>query len=251
MKEKSPEEIFVKELERLFLAAKEKDEFEYVCALMNFSGMGDARALSHIYESQELLFQVSEQIKAAKNLHEATRFFLLLYCHIFEMDEFYNIIGNMLRITLGERYGVLLYNSPTIKPELKPANKIDKLASLAKKAKFELLTDTVYSLYSSPLRNSFFHSSYSLSGDNYHIVSGKNFKINGVMTPMASIRDYVIPMTQSTVNMGGNFFNILNQARLSYKENKTVIGRLQPDGVKIEIMGHPENGLSGFRTINE
>ncbi|MFD2696868.1 hypothetical protein ACFSQ0_02595 [Mesonia sediminis] len=251
MTKELPYQIFIRESERLFKEAKSKDEFEYVCALINFNGMGDPRALSHIHESRDLFFQMVELIEKSENKHEQIRLLLLLYCHIFEMDEFYNIIGNMLRITLGERYGVMLYNSPTSTTELKPANKLDKLKSLAKKAGFELLIDTIKSLYSSPLRNSFFHSSYSLSGDDYFIVSGKELKINGMSKRMVSLRDYILPLTQSTVNIAGHFFNLLRSSRLEYKENKIVIGRLEPNGVKIEILGHPERGLSGFQTVIE
>lgn len=251
MTDELPFEIFIRESERLFETAKSKDEFEYVCALINFNEMGDPRALSHIHESRDLFFQMVKLIEKFDNRHEQIRLLLLLYCHIFEMDEFYNIIGNMLRISLGERYGVMLYNSPALTTELKPANKLDKLKTLAKKAGFELLIDTIKSLYSSPLRNSFFHSSYSLSGDDYYIVSGKELKIDGLSKRVVSLREYILPLTQSTVNMAGHFFNLLRSSRLDYKENKIVIGRLEPKGVKIEIMGHPERGLSGFQTVIE
>lgn len=251
MTNKLPYEIFIQEIERLFETAKKKDEFEYVCALMNFTGMGDVRALSHIHESRDLFFQMVELIDKSENKHEQIRLLLILYCHIFEMDEFYNILGNMLRICCGERYCVLLYNSPTLPRELNPSNKFDKLESLSKKAGFELLINTIRELYSSPLRNSFFHSSYSLSGDNFYVVSGKELQENGITKRAVSLREYILPLTQSTVNIAGHFFNLLRSSSLDYKENKIVTGRLEPNGVKIEIMGHPEKGLSGFQTITE
>ena len=251
MTDELPFEIFIRETERLFETAKSKDEFEYVCALINFNGIGDPRALSHIHESRDLFFQMVELIEKSDNKHEQIRLLLLLYCHIFEMDEFYNIIGNMLRICLGERYGVMLYNSPTLARELNPSSKLEKLESLSKKAGFELLIDTIRNLYSSPLRNSFFHSSYSLGGDNFYVVSGRELKVNGMTKSVVSLGDYILPITHSTVNIAGHFFNLLRSSRLDYKENKIVIGRLEPNGVKIEIMGHYERGLSGFQTIKE
>ncbi len=251
MKNELPHEIFTRELKRLFKSAKKKDEFEYICCLINFKGIGDPRALSHIYESKDLILQMVDLIERTKNNHEQIRLLLLLYCHIFEMDELYNILGNMLRVSLGERYRPMLYNSPTINPALKPVNKLDKLQSLAKKAGFELLIKTIQKLYSSPLRNSFFHSSYSLTGDNYFIVSGKDLKIAGVSKRVASLQKDILPITQSTVNIAGNFFNVLRSASLEYKENKVVIGRLEPEGIEIEIIGHPEKGLSGFQTTGK
>lgn len=253
-----PEDIFKTELIRLFAKAKEVDEFEYVCALINFNGMGDSRALSHIHESNALLNQITDIIKQTKDIHNATRLFLLLYCHILEMDEFYNIIGNMLRITKGERYAVNLYNSKipsttkpnASKPALKPAGKIDKLKSLAKETGFEKLTDVISGLYSSPLRNAFFHSSYSLSEDNFYVISGEGFKFsNGTTTTCVSIKNYILPKTQSTVNMAGTFMNVFHQAPLEYKSNKTVTARLQPGGINVEIQGDPNLGLTGFKTI--
>ena len=249
MKDKLPFEIFIQEVERLFETAKKRDEFEYVCALINFNLMGNVRALSHIHESRDLFFQMVELIDKCDNKHGQIRLLLLLYCHIFEMDEFYNIIGNMMRICDGERYGVMLYNSQTLKKELNPSNKFDKLESLSKKTGFTLLINTLRNLYSNHLRNSFFHSSYSLSDDNFYVISGKELEVNGVKERMVSLRDYILPLTQSTVNVAGHFFNLLRSSRLDYMENKIVTGRLEANGVKIEIIGHPERGLSGFQTI--
>ena len=251
MIDKLPVEIFIKEAERLFKTAKSKDEFEYVCTLANINGLGlgNTRAFNHIHESKDLFFQMVELIEKSENKHEQIRLLLFLYCHIFEMDELYNIIGNMLRISIGERYGVMLYNSPSLLTNLKPVNKLDKLQSLAKKSGFEFLIDTVKSLYSSPLRNSFFHSSYSLSGDDFYIVSGQELKINGLSKKVVSISEYILPLTQSTVNIAGQFFNLLRKSRLEYRENKIVTGRLEPKGVRIEIIGHPIKGLLGFQTV--
>lgn len=251
MKMKEPEDIFKNELERLFKKAKEIDEFEYVCALLNFKGMGDPRALSHLNESFELLFQITELIPKQTTNQDQIRLFLLLYCHIFEMDEFYNVIGNMLRITQGERYTSMLYNSPTISRELKPTHKMDKLKSIANNAGFTDLTDVIARLYLSPLRNSFFHSSYSLTERDYYIVAGNGFKIEGIITKSASLKDYILPLTQSTVNMAGHFFNSLNLSRLEYRNNKIINGRLQPGGIELEILGHPDYGLRGFRSLKK
>lgn len=244
-----PEDIFKNELERLFQKAKETDEFEYICGLLNFKGIGDARALSHLNESFELLMQITELIPKQNTIQDQLRLLLLLYCHIFEMDEFYNIIGNMIRITQGERSAIMLYNSPTISPDLKPTNKIDKLKSIAKKAGFKDLTDVIAKLYSSPLRNSFFHSSYSLTNKDYYIVSGTGFNIEGLITKSASLKEYILPITYSTVNIAGIFFNTLTSSRLDYKNNKIITGRLQPGGVEIEILGDPDYGLRGFRSL--
>lgn len=247
---KTTENDIIAELSRLFLQAKETDEFEYISTLINFSGIGDARALDHILESKDLIIEFSELVTKASSLHSALRLLLILYSHVFEMDELYNIIGNMIRVTKGERFAFKLYNSPRLTVDLKPANKIDKLKSLAIGTGYENLIENLASLYSSPLRNAIFHSSYSLSENDFYITSGKQFKFGNVITSHAEINSFVLPLTQSTVNVAGNFFNLFFQSRWNYKEDKIITGRLQPEGVKIEIIGDELHGLKGWKTIN-
>ena len=265
------EKTFISELLRLFAQAKQVDEFEFISVLMNWNGSGNSRALSHIHESQDLIKQVlalmdrpmrkPSRIAVLLRLfrkrlpddlpsgYAQLRMLLLLYCHIFEMDDFYNILGNLLRVTQGERYAINLYNAPNTTPALKPSNKLDKLESLAKTAGYPKLITALRALYSSPLRNAFFHSSYSLSEGDFIIVRGKPFIFDNVQTQAASIRDYVAPMVTATTNIASAFFYYYQRERLQYTSNKKVQGRVGPGGVMInvEIQGHPKYGLTGFR----
>src|SRR4051812_24240248 len=92
----------IEELHRLFKTAQKFDEGEFIQVLIGFNGMGDQRALTHLHESREFIKDIKSLMQANQNKHSRTRLALLLYCHIFEMDELYNILGNLLRISMGQ-----------------------------------------------------------------------------------------------------------------------------------------------------
>ena len=84
------------ELKRLFQTAQTIDEFEFINVLIGYNGMGDQRVLTHLYESRAFIDDIKSLIQNSSNKHTKTRLGLLLYCHIFEMNELYNILGNLL-----------------------------------------------------------------------------------------------------------------------------------------------------------
>jgi hypothetical protein len=244
------DEGLITELNRLFQAAKKIDEFEFVSTLISYNGMGDPRLLTHLYESRNLVADIKGQMFAKADKNSKTRLGLLLYCHIFEMDELFNVIGNLLRIALGQGFRFIpdLYNKHG-NQELTPTDKIDRLKELATECRFDDLILGLQELYSSRIRNAFFHSSYSLVDDNFCIVKGDGVKIENVIYNTLSIDKYLLPKINSSIGFIERFFSLIDENKRSYKENKVIEGNF-PDKQKIVVLGHPTSGLIGFQTMN-
>jgi tetratricopeptide (TPR) repeat protein len=237
------------ELFRLFQTAKKVDEFEFVNVLIGFNGMGDQRALTHLYESRAFIKDIKALIEANQNKHSKTRLALLLYGHIFEMDELYNILGNLLRISSGQglKYVPDLYNRQN-KEELTPTEKFSELSQLAEQCHFRELVNGINELYLNRVRNAFFHSAYSLIEDDFCIVKGRGIKIGHSLHNVLSIDDFLIPKINSAITFIENFFDCIDKNKLSYRENKLVQGRL-PNLQPVVILGDTIKGLIGFQSL--
>jgi tetratricopeptide (TPR) repeat protein len=236
------------ELSRLFEFTKKSDEFEFINVLIGFSGMGDQRALTHLHESREYIKDMVVRYQAEDNIFSRTRLGLHIYCHIFEMDELYNIIGNLLRISSNQklRYIPNLYSRNEVL--LTPTDKIDRIGDIAPQSHFEYLTELIQELYRNNLRNSFVHSAYSLLNDDYHIVRGKGVKIGNKEYHTLKIKEYILPLVDNTIVFIESFFNIINEHKLSYKANRVIEARM-PEPQPVMVLGDPNTGLIGFQTF--
>lgn len=240
--------ILLEELKRLFATAIKFDEFEFVNVLIGYNGMGDQRALTHLYESRAYIADMKNQMSSTPNLHTKTRLALHIYCHLFEMDELYNILGNLLRIAIGQklRYLPELYSG---REELMtPTEKFVKLKDLAEQCRFEEFLRGLEDLYSNKIRNAFLHSAYSLIDDDFCIVKGDGIKIGGSSHQSVSIENYLMPLITSAINFIDTLFGLIDENKLSYRANKIVQARM-PELQPVVILGDAEKGLIGFQTF--
>ena len=68
----------------LFLAAKQKDEFEFVSTLINYRGMGHKMGNSNLYEWFNAIEYYQTLFNAADTQEKKTRIGLLIYSAFFE-----------------------------------------------------------------------------------------------------------------------------------------------------------------------
>lgn len=239
----------LEELNRLFHTAKKFEEAEFIQVLIGFNGIGDQRAITHLYESREFIKDIKSLIEGSQNKHCKTRLLLLLYCHIFEMDELYNIIGNLLRISIGQgnRYIPDLYNKHN-EENLTPTEKFSLLESLANQSRFEELINGIKRLYNNKIRNSFFHSSYSLIEDDFCIVKGEGIRVGNTFHNIISIDNFLIPLILSSINFIERFFQLIDESKLQYKSNKLIQARFSTLQ-NIMVLGDPIKGLFGFQSV--
>ncbi|MEJ0055741.1 MAG: hypothetical protein WDN75_08875 [Bacteroidota bacterium] len=92
------------------------------------------------------------------------------------------------------------------------------------------------------IRNSFYHSDYSLSDGEYRIQNSD--PIDGVGYSF-DVETYLYPKIKNVLSFFENFRRLYLNAFASYKEDKEIAG-LFPNPVKINVLGS-KDGLRGFR----
>lgn len=144
------------------------DLLEKICR----NGLHDKFVLQESKEFLGLIEYISDNIEPSKKV---ARLMLMLYCHITEMDEFYNTIINLLWISNGFRFypnplSVEVLEKNLSDDELKklkiqrndksltkPVSKVELIVILSKKAKVNEIGNLFSDLIDNSLRNSFYH----------------------------------------------------------------------------------------------
>ena len=117
-------DIYTKLLDPLFKTAQDKDEFEFCCTIMRIRGL-ESPGWDPLTESFALIDQFLSLVKAPIDSTLRLRILLFIYCHITEIDDVYNVLANLGRVCLGERYSF----NPFL-PALHPSGKAVKNPSL-------------------------------------------------------------------------------------------------------------------------
>lgn len=226
----------IEELRALFKEAKEKDEFEFVLTLINYRGMGTPKLMSNLYEW-------FEAIEFYKNLYyshtgkEKTRIAALLYSTFFENSDFYNIIGSLCRNKQGFKGSSYLFWK---------TKKYERLLGVGEKQEylFELLHDAnkhqIINFFEGhhykQIRNTFFHSAYALSDEEYILHESDPIIIEGIGKYSFNVEDFLIPKDNNIITFFDEFKNLYLNSFADYTENKEVVGNF-PTPSKIIILG--------------
>lgn len=169
-------------LDQAFMKAKEKCEFEFLLTLFRVRGIdntGIGDAYQTTLRSIPLLFEVhnrTESFEAVRTLQ------LWIYGHIIEASEPYEIICNLVNVSLGERFGSQFYpyKKGTSRPE-SPSTKIKRIEKSSIKAGIPEVVTPLKEIWDRNLRNGIFHSDYILHFGDVH-TRGKKYTHEEIMT---------------------------------------------------------------------
>lgn len=146
----------------LFEKAKNTCEFEFILTLLRVRGLSDPGW--DPFESSKQIFKgLSKVEKKINDFYIFRHLNLLLYAHIVEASEPYEILANMIRICEGKRYHI--DNFPVKGKYLRPQSPSEKIRKLESMASNINMIDSVFPLndvFDRDLRNAIFHSDYSL-----------------------------------------------------------------------------------------
>lgn len=235
----------IKELTELFEEAKDRVEFEFVQTLLNYRGMGAKELSTNLHEWFEaiefyktLFYQLTDK--------EKTRIGALLYATFFENSDFYNILGSLCKIKLGYKGSSYLFWK---------TKKYERLLGIGEKKDFllELLDDAgkpnIISFFEKnhfkEIRNTFFHSAYSLSDEEYFLHDSEPIVIGGVGRYVFNVNDFFYPKVENVIIFFDVFKVLYLKSFSSYTADKEVPA-LFPNSCKATILGSKE-GLKGFR----
>jgi hypothetical protein len=239
---------YEKEIETLFTLSKEKDEFEFCCTLLRFSGC-EAAGWDSLYETDKLVDEMMKIYDNSENVYTKIRLLLFIYCHITEANDFYCIVANLLRIITGKRYqsdpfwGEIHSSGTTAS---KPYSKVKRIIEFASEANMPLIGELYKDCLLSEIRNAFFHSDYVLHKDEFHIIKGKGILVDNIIQKSINIK-WLAERLGTTINLYLLIIDSWKESLHSYKENKMVKGRLLRNNnyTMVQLLAD-DNGLCGF-----
>ncbi|KGL51726.1 hypothetical protein HQ47_01065 [Porphyromonas macacae] len=238
----------LQDLTSLFEEAKNKSEFEFVLTLINYRGMGTQKLTSNLYE----WFDAIEFYKKLYESHtgkEKTRIGTLLYSTFFENSDFYNIIGSLCRIKLGYKgSSYLFWKTKKYERLLGIGEKQDYLIELLNDAGKQNIIAFFEENHFKEIRNTFFHSAYSLSEEDYVLHDSDPIVINGIGQSIFNVEEFFYPKIENVIAFFDAFKKLFLDSLDSYKADKEVMGYF-PNLQRITILGS-DKGLQGFRIKN-
>lgn len=241
-------EKVLNDLSTLFDEAKNRSEFDFVLTLMNYRGMGTHKLTTNLYEWFEAI-EFYKRLYANHTGKEKTRIAALLYSTFFENSDFYNIVGSLCSVKLGYKGSSYLFWK---------TRKYERLLGIGEKqeALFELLFDagkqSIIDFFRQnqfkEIRNTFFHSAYALSDDEYILHDTEPIYIEGLGISSFNVNDFFYPKVDNVILFFDKFKQLYLDTFANYTEDKMVIGNF-PNPCRITIIGAPD-GLKGFKIKN-
>lgn len=239
----------INDLSTLFSEAQQSREFEFVQTLINYTGMGAKELSTNLHEWFDAI-EFYNGLYYSLSSKEKTRIGTLLYSTFFENSDFYNILGSLCKIKLGYKGSSYLFWK---------TKKYERLLGIGEKQDFllELLEDAgkqnIISFFTDnhfkEIRNTFFHSAYSLSDDQEYILhDSEPIWIDGVGQSSFNVEDFLYPKIENIIQFFNAFKKFYLDSFLSYQTNKEV-DALFPNPCKATILGS-KDGLKGFRIKN-
>lgn len=236
------------ELENLFKEAKAQSEFDFVLNLINYRGISSSNLNSNLHE----WFDAIEFYKRLYNElegKERTRMGLQIYSTFFENSDFYNIIGNLCRIKLGYKgSSYLFWKTKKYERLLGIGEKQDFLMELLADSEKQYLIDFYEQNHFKEIRNTFFHSAYSIDEGQYVMHDSDPIDLNGVLIHSFDLDEFFYPKLNNVIDLFDIFKKLYFQHFHSYKNDVAVMGMF-PNPCKVTILGSGE-GLKGFRIKN-
>jgi hypothetical protein len=236
-----------KDLNRLFEETKAKDEFEFVCALINYKGTGSKLLGSNVFEWFDAIENYERRYRDKKySLHEQGRFALLIYSTFFELSDMYLILGNLARVTMGYRCTPYLYwKHQKANRWFGAAERISLIDELFIDAGFYGLQKFFKENYFEQIRHAFFHSTYAFDNDEYILNEVETLYIDHVGHHSLSLTNFIFPKVDLVLEFFHCFKDLFSSSINSYVENKTLTANSLRI-TSVDILGS-KSGLLGFK----
>lgn len=238
----------IAEIKTLFDEAKDRIEFEFIQTLINYTGMGTKELSTNLHEWFEAI-EFYKELYNSNTGKEKTRIGTLLYSTFFENSDFYNILGSLCKIKLGFKgSSYLFWKTKKYERLLGIGEKKDFLLELLEDADKQHMISFFIENHFKEIRNSFFHSAYSLSDEDYVLHDSEPIVINGVGQSHFNVDEFLYPKIENVIQFFDTFKKAYLDSFASYQTDKEV-DALFPTPCKATILGSAE-GLKGFRIKN-
>lgn len=238
----------ISELTTLFEEAKQKREFEFVQTLINYTGMGAKELSTNLHEWFDSI-EFYKELYNSQSDKNKTRIGALLYSTFFENSDFYNILGSLCKIKLGYKgSSYLFWKTKKYERLLGIGEKKDFLLELLEDADKQEIISFFIDNHFKEIRNTYFHSAFSLSEEDYILHDSEPIYINGVGHNSFNVKEFFYPKIENVIQFFDAFKKSYLDSFASYQTNKEV-DALFPNPCKATILGS-KDGLKGFRIKN-
>ncbi len=239
------QETVTTELQRLFQAARARDEFAFLFAVLGMdSGMEEA-GWQPIGEAQVFVQDLLGLINGPLHQHAKVRTALLLYCHIIEANFIYHCLYNLLLTVEGQAPPKVFSFLDKYKNGIPPSVsvKIGEIKAKAIEHKFLDINAIFDQIVRPEIRDAFLHSDYILIEDELRL------KHRG--SQYARIRlPEVLELVQKTVDWFNLFMGLLAASRRSFPRGHRITGRKSPGGQdlgSVEVLVDERGFATGFK----
>lgn len=240
---------FIKQYQNIFQPLFEKafdvSEFNLIMSLLAFRGMSDdgwnpyentRDIFEKIYENQKK-FSGSMQI----NMH------LWLYLHLIECSEHYELVANLLNTVKGKDYVIANHKNRDF-VNLKVEQKIDRLASIARKTEFSDVTEPFKQTFNARLRNAIGHADYAVKSSGQTGVT----VVDDSGYPGAFSQQEINDLINRSVALHVVLRSLSDQFRAHYKESIVIKSSPAFGGgnpIDVTLIVRKNYGVVGFRCI--
>jgi hypothetical protein len=237
-------------LNELFKQAHDVDEFEFCCTLLRVRGV-ETSGWDSLNESVEFINNTLELMETNIEDDYKLRLLVLTYCHITEMNDFYNILMNMLRIIDGQGYSMKPFSKCNFIDNVEavyPNEKVKRIKEISIKANFIRIGEYLDYILENKIRNAFFHSDFTISGNYFRIVNGSGVNVDGHLTNEIKI-EWLLPKIEMAINIIRGMIHLVISSKENYKKEEVIRGRIISDNQFGDVtLLVNEKGLIGFKS---
>lgn len=237
-------ENVIREIKQLFDDARTKHEFQFLLTILNYKHVANPLDSSNLYE----WFDAIEFYKTLYSKHESNekvRVGLLLYSTFFENSDFYNIIGSLCKNTMGfQGSSFLFWKTKKLERLLGTGEKIRMVSELLNDCNYNEILAFFSTVHLEQIRNTFFHSAYSIKEGYYLLFDSEPIVIGTKNTNRISIVEFLLPLIDSVIQ----FFDTFKQNYLASFDRYTADVAIKgyfPTLKDVIIHGTPD-GLKGM-----
>jgi hypothetical protein len=238
----------VREIDDLFLKAKDINELAYVFSLLGFNSGIEDIGWQPINETCQLVEDFGSIANSPLKNHTKIRLLLQMYCQVTETSYIYHIIYNML-LTIDNEEPPRVFNFLDKYRGAIPPNvgvKLGLIKDLALKHNLKGLVALLDQIYNSDIRNAVSHADYILFNDEFRL------KHRGDIIKKIKLDD-VYDLVNYAVIFFQTFFQVSHKHRTSYGNDYVINNRKgkagnQLSSIKLKIDN--SGVLVGFATVD-
>jgi hypothetical protein len=238
----------IKEIDDLFLKAKEIDELAYIFSLLGINSGIEDLSWQPIGETCQLVKDFGTIANSPLNYHAKIRLFLQMYCQVTETSYIYHIVYNML-LTIDNEEPPRVFNFLDKYKGPIPPNvgvKLGLIKDIALKHNLNGIIDLFDKIYDSDIRNAVSHADY--------VLFDKEFRLKHRGDAIKKIKlDEVYDLVNYAVIFFQTFCQISSKHRKSYKNDYVISNRKGKNGnplSSIKLTVHESGVLLGFKTVD-